>query len=251
MPYTQNCSIFAAVGEAGINTVIQDLMAQRPALFNYGTSYFNPPTVPMCNPIPAVGDVTKYHNPPFTLIQVPTLGPLPSNSLDICAQITTLKIDFSPFNTVTLPAGMAADVQPQQFALEATLSVGLLCANPSPAHLDCFSLTFYAIGQVGITGNTSSQVLSAKVDDVEMTGINPQGLQDSINCIVMDLINHQILPNLTFAIQTVVLNLSNLLNTTSPSATVSIYAIPQLAGSAIPNNPALQTDQIQIFVEVQ
>src|SRR5665811_1586446 len=114
MPYTQNCSVFAAIGEAGINAVILDLMSQRPALFNYATSAFNPPTKPLCNPIPAVGDVTnpKYKNPLFTLIQVPALGPLPQNSLDMCAQITTLKIDFSPFNSITLPADMASVIKP-------------------------------------------------------------------------------------------------------------------------------------------
>ena len=252
MPYTQNCSIFAAIGEAGINIAIQDLMAQRPALFNYATGAFLAPNYPLCNPIPAVGDVTKYHNPIFTLIQAPAVGPLAAGSLDFCAQIISLKVDFSPFNSITLPADMAAAVKPQQFALQASIAVGLSCTRPNTAqHLDCFTLTFYAIGAAGLSGPTSAQILSAQLVDLETAGVGPPGLQDALNCLILDLVNANILPAVKLSIQSLTLSLKNQLNTNSPNAVISVFAVPPVAAGPVPNNPALQNDQVQVFVEVQ
>ena len=34
---TDNCDIYAAINEAGINRVVRHAMRQRPSLFNYGT----------------------------------------------------------------------------------------------------------------------------------------------------------------------------------------------------------------------
>ena len=38
MAFTDNCDLYAAVHEDGVNLVIRHIMRQRPSLFNYGTS---------------------------------------------------------------------------------------------------------------------------------------------------------------------------------------------------------------------
>lgn len=250
MALTQNCSIFAALGEAGINTAILDLMAQRPALFNYGTSAFLQPTQAFCNPIPAVPDVRKYHNPLFSLLQLPSLGPF--GSQDICFQITAVKIDFYPNNSIALPPDLIPVMQPQRFALQASLSVGLLCPSPNqPPHLDCFSVSFFAVGEAGITGTASSQILAAKLDQLEVTGISPQGLENIIECLLTELFNAKILPLLSFHIQAITQTFANLLKNPTLTGSVTVNAIPQGATTPIPHNPAIQADQIQVFLAVQ
>jgi hypothetical protein len=250
MTYTQNSSIFAAVGEAGVNIAIQDLMAQRPALFNYATSAFQRPNTPLCNPIPAVPDVQKYRNPAFSLLQVPALGPF--GNLDMCLQITALKIDCYPNNSINLPADLVPLMQPQRFAFQATASAGLLCPDPGkPAHLDCFSLTFYAVGDVSLTGTASSQLFSGKLEQLGVAGISPLGLENILECLLTDLFNSQVLPKLNIHLQAMTESLATLLNNKTMTGSVTVNAIPQVAGSPVPHNPAIQSDQMQIFLEVR
>jgi len=249
MAYTQNCSIFTAVGEGGINTAIQALMGQRPALFNYATSAFQHPNTPLCVPIPAVPDVRKYNNPLFSLLQAPALGPF--GNLDFCLQITALKIDFYPNNSISLPAGLVPIMTDQRFALQATLSAGLLCPNPNqPPHLECFSVSFYAVGEAGLTGSNTSQILSAKLDKLGVAGISPPGLEHILECLLTDLFNSQVLPMLNFHIQSVTETFATLLKNATLTGSVTINAIPQAAASPVPHNPAIQSDQIQILLAV-
>jgi hypothetical protein len=249
MAFTQNCSIFAAVGEAGINIAIQDLMAQRPALFNYATSAFQQPNTPLCNPIPAVPDVQKYGNPLFSLLALPALGPL--GHLDVCVQITALVIDFFPNNSIALPASLVPLMVDQRFALQATLSAGLLCPSPTQApHVDCFSATFFAVGEAGLTGTAASQILAGKLDQLAIAGISPPGLERIIECLLTDLFNSQILPKLTFHIQAFTESFAQLLKNPTLSGSLTINAIPQDPATPIPHDPAIQNDQIQVFLAV-
>jgi hypothetical protein len=38
MAFTDNCDLYGAVHEQGVNRVIQHLMLQRPSMFNYATA---------------------------------------------------------------------------------------------------------------------------------------------------------------------------------------------------------------------
>ena len=72
MAFTDNCDLYGAVHEDGVNRVIRHIVRQRPSLFNYATVEVANNRELWCSKVEHTGDVTKYNNPLFTI-----MDPLP------------------------------------------------------------------------------------------------------------------------------------------------------------------------------
>jgi hypothetical protein len=86
VPFTDNCDLYGAIHEDGINRVVRHIMRQRPSLFNYGTAdaatTFLPylrlpasgPTINMCS-LDELFEATRWNAPPLRGILHSPLSP--------------------------------------------------------------------------------------------------------------------------------------------------------------------------------
>ena len=258
MAFTDSCDLFGSVGERAINLIGRHVMRQRPSLFNYGTARIAENHRLWCRRVEVARDVVVFSNPWMTV--VPPL-PIPGTlySLEYCLQITEVKIDLHPNDVVEIPAELGSGLQPQHFAGMVKVCAGLGCPSERikdlvagtathgkdrerggtipAAELECFCLDVFVVGHVATDGVD----LHAVLDGLEIVDITPDGLESSLECYLKTMIRLAILPQLRVALPTIVFDLLNL-------ATVTISATP--TSSAVPNNPAIEDDQLKAFLDV-
>ncbi len=262
MAFTDNCDLFGSVEERAINAVGRHVMHQRPSLFNYGTERIAENRRLWCREVEVAQDVVVFANPVMTV--VPPL-PIPGTaySLEYCLQIVAVEIDFHPNDVVQLPPQLGPTLPSQHFAGMAKVCAGIGCPSERltdylpaggpvratrtkgrerggtiPAtEVDCFCLDVFLVGHV----ETDGVHLGAVLDGLEIVDIKPDGLESSLECYLSAAIRLAILPQLRVALPTIVFNLLNL-------ATVTISPTP--APAEVPNNPAIEDDQLKVFIDV-
>lgn len=268
MAFTDNSDIYIAVDEEGINRVVRHIMRQRPSLFNYGTAWVEEKLEErLCEPIDPAPAVRERENP---LIDVrDPLEVLGTNyGLDFCVQIIRAQIDFHPGNVVTLPPELNPPLEEQHLAIHGRVCGGLGCPRKEeldeiqppdpqqdeerdtivlhPEELKCFCIDLFALGHFELTGPAESQQLLGKVDGVEIVDIKPEGLENSLECYLHVLIHLVVLPTVSAAVEEAVLKILDDLNKQA-SVTLSFAS----TSTAIPHNPAIEDDQLKLFIDVK
>lgn len=265
MGFTDNCDLYGAVGDGGVNTVIRDIMRQRPSLFNYATADVAANRKLWCAEVSYTPDVPKYHNPFFTILDPLTLpgADAPPVSVGFCAQLTKAEVDFSPGNTIQLPAELDPPLKDQQFALAFQLCGSIECPFPNlidqipvseqegkgtrppimlPGSMQCFCLDFFAVGHVERDFILARECLLGKIDAMDIVDIEPKALEDNIVCFIKSTVNVVLREKLTIALETLMLSfpLFHLI-------TVTLTPTPD---PPIPHNPAVEDDQVKVFITI-
>jgi hypothetical protein len=110
--------------------------------------------------------------------------------------------------------------------------------------LNCFCLRLFIEGHFETSGSSALPLLEARVDGVEIVDLAPQELEDSIECYLRLVLQLAILPQLTVALQKLVLDV-----VTKMPAGITIE-IP--AGTpTIPNNPSVDSDELKVRINVK
>lgn len=333
MAFTDNCSLFGAIDEDGINRVVRHFMRQRPSLFNYCTAYIRDHLDLMCEKIDVHPWVIARQNPIVTVEDpLPIIGTDGSLGLNFCFQLTKAEIDFHPGNVFTLPPQLGPPLKPQRFAFHVRVCGGLACASrdfldkyrtpaliperevrklevrslqpaktisvspvrttnfqsvdcnssqqvgyspqaaaypqstgysvrearevkdkepvlaPPPTaipfdKLDCFCLDLYAVCHFEITGSVGNQRLVGKLDGLEIVDIQPEGLENSIECYMKLLIQMVILPKVSVALDKIVFEILD--------GAASITILPTPISPAVPFNPAVEDNKLKVFINVE
>ena len=274
MALTDNCDLYAAVHEDGVNRVIRHLMRQRPSLFNYATADVAQNRELWCNPkLEVTGDVVKFGNPFFTVIPpIPILGSInPLVFTGFCAQLTGAGIDFHPGKTIALPPELTPPLAPQHFSLMFTVCAGLECASDkdleqipvggapavdlSPSlvgHREdpkyppvvlrgrplCFCLDVYVVGHFDLMSGR----LVGKVDGIEIVDIKPDGLESNLECYIKMTVNVVLRQRLAIALDALALSFPLL-----GMGTITLAPTPN---PPVPHNPAIEDDQLKAFVTI-
>lgn len=269
MAFTDNSDLFGAIHEDGINKVVRHLMLQRPSLFNYGTERVlrNPDL--LCIPIGTTPDVADRENSLITVEDpLPLLGTNSLAGLDFCVQLTKIELDLHPGNRITLPPELSPPLKAQRFAIRLSACAGLGCpaqrdldnflkeltANPRsrrdqrisdpitfPArNLRCFCLDLFVIGHFEMSGPLGRQRLLGKVDGLEIVEVRPQGLENNLECYLNLLIQLVILPRTSVAVEKLTFELLD-----------GLPSISLFPSKTVPNNPAIEEDQIKVFVDFE
>ncbi len=262
MALTDDCDLFGSIHEDGVNLVARHVMRQRPSLFNYGTAQIAANKQLWCRQVEVVPDVLNFNDPIMTVVP-----PLPladtGYGVNYSFQITKAEIDFHPGNVVTLPSQLSPPLNAQHFAAHAEVCGGIGCppkeivdrlppARPRPGNhdrpqepvtplptrkLDCFCLEVFIVGHVEVEGDE----LAAKLDGLEIVDITPDGLESSLECYLELLLKLAILPQLRVALSKLVFDLLGL-------GTVTLA--PTVTSAAVPNNPAIENDELKVFVDM-
>lgn len=274
MAFTSNCDLFVSVNEAGINQIVRHIMRQRPSLFNYGTEAVARNPKMLCAPIDAAPAVFARGNPLVTREPpIPVFGTHPPVALNFGLQLTRAEVDFAPGNAIALPGELNPPLAAQRFALHFQVCAGLGCPPedvirsfqhershivlpdfagrgdagrditptvlPAPK-LDCFCLDLFAIGHVQIAGSSGHERIFPGVDGLDIVEIKPDGLEDSLLCYLKLMLQLGILAG-GFNIPELSARLTGL---------AAISASPTPTGGMLPFNPAIEEDQLKVFINV-
>jgi hypothetical protein len=289
MAFTDFSDLFASINESAINNVVRDLQRQRPSLFNYGTSTFIQHPEFFCQRIRADKDVFLFNNPLATqedLISIPGYsGPF---GLEWCLQLSELSIDFHPSNVHSLPSELNPPLAAQHFSLKAKLCIGLGCPEAKlldkiaptekpyfpvvdtggdikqpnrPEHTAgkpedkptnkppdrplpfekpiCFCLDLFAVFHLALQGTPNDPILALKLDNLEIVDIKPDGLENSAECFMKTMLLLGLLPKIRLALRALVFRIADVITIT-----------PAPVSANIPFNPAVEQDQLKIFVNL-
>ncbi len=262
MTLTQYSDIYVAVRDAGITRILSHIIVQRPSLFNYGSILPVTHPLPICREIRTVPQVVQANNPLIT-----RMDPLPviqtSTDLDYIIQLTKGTIDFFPGSTLSLPAELNPPLGNQQFAVNFEVCAGLICQSgksilpftssikkedisdikKEEESIQCFCLNLFATGSCGIVGVPGKQNLSMEISGIEIPELKPDSLEKIIECYSLFTLNQGILPKITDAISALVFN--------AISLPKSLGSLTFSASTAVPYNPAVEDDQLKIFVNLK
>lgn len=275
MAFTDNCDVFGSIHEDGFNTIVGHVARQRPSLFNYGTRFFALRPEMLCHRIDAHPEVTRRGNP---LITIEDPLPIPGTNglygLDFCIQLVKLAIDLHPGNAVGLPPELAP-LGRQGVAFEVEACAGILCPDqkiaekigddlasrppvtgdkesdpletpslpPRPLPGDkvhCFCLTVFAVAHIERLNVRGEEFLVVRLDGLEIVDIKPEGLEDALECYVATILRLAVLPKLRVAVRTLLMDINESLD---PSLNLELTPL----SPAVPNNPAVEDDQIKVF----
>jgi hypothetical protein len=269
MAFTDNCDLFGAVHEDGVNRVIRHIMRQRPSLFNYATADVAANPRLWCSKVDHTADVTKYGNRLFTIMDpLPLLGAdAPPVGIGFCAQLVEAQIDFHEGNTVGLPAELNPPLQEQHFSLEFRVCGAIECPSPKlvdhipvsshaqrgqegkgrpgppivlPGSTHCFCLDVYAVGHISRQLVGGHEALVGRVDDMDIVDIKPDALESNLICYLQTTVNVVLREKLTVAIETLLFSFPLF-----GLATVTLSPTPD---PPVVNNPAIEDDQVKVFV---
>ena len=115
-------------------------------------------------------------------------------------------------------------------------------ARPLPHRgVQCFCLEVYVVGHFDTQGALGATWLRPRLDGLEIVDIKPDGLEAALECYLTVVLRLGILPKLMTLIGKSILDLLAEL----PGITITAPV-----GGAIPFNPAIEDDQLKVFVGV-
>lgn len=116
--------------------------------------------------------------------------------------------------------------------------------------LNCFCLSAFVTGGVKIVEYSGRPYLEPFLDGFEIVDIKPEGLENSLECLIKLMMKLVVLPGLRILLERAPLNLTKGATDFFPAPTnITISAQPTSA--ALPNNPAIEDDQLKVFVNVE
>ena len=299
MAFTDNCDIFGAVHEDGINLVVRHVMRQRPSLFNYATIFFKENNKLLCIPIEADQKVIDAGNPLFDEQDpIPVFGTPVPIGLNWCLQLTDAQIDFHPGNIFGLPPELG-ELPPQRVALRLKACFGFSCppkdvidqilpaievlataedkddrnrlavsgaASPfgtaPPANRDvivlptreitCFCLELFGMAHLewGTIGNDPQQWLKIRLDGLEIVDLQPTPMENIIECYATTVLRLGILPGLSVKMEKLIFDITAALEENDIEVGQQITLKPTPISAAVPNNPAIEEDQLKVFINL-
>jgi hypothetical protein len=266
MALTNNCDLYAAIHEAGVNRVIQHIMLQRPSMFNYATADVVGNRELWCHAVKATDDVKKYGNPLFTVLPpLPVIGvDSPPVGLSYIVQLLKFEIDFHPGNVFGLPPELDP-LKEQHFALHFAVCGSLGCPDdrvleqvpvlpPStnkerpdtmppvhvPGKIECFCLDVYVVGHFERALILGKESLLGKVDGVEIVDIKPEGLENNIECYIKTAVTLTLRQKLAIPLATFFVSF--------PLFGMGTVTLSPTTNPPVPNNPAIEEDQLKAFM---
>jgi hypothetical protein len=117
---------------------------------------------------------------------------------------------------------------------------GPIVAIPA-REVDCFCLQLFAIVHMETLRTATGDQLAIRLDGVEIVDIRPEGLENSLECYIAATLRVGILPRVRIALDTMIFEMGKF-------ATLAISPTP--TSPAVPFNPALEEDQVKVFVNV-
>jgi hypothetical protein len=275
MAFTDHCDVFGSFHEDGFNRIVDHVRFQRPSMFNYATQAIADNPALLCQPIVAHPRLNAHGNPLVTIID-PLDLPGSNFALNFSVQLVDVKIDFHPPNVVTLPPELAPlPVQRLSIGLRVCAGIGcppaavvesLIPLPPDPdadphqpppppppkvvlptdQQLICVCLDAFVVGGLRFKQYFQHFFLEPFVDRIEIQDIQPASLESGLECVIDATLRLGFLPKLRFLLDTMTLNLVN-----DVKLSLSVLPKPVPTSPQVPNNPALEQNEVRAFIDVE
>jgi hypothetical protein len=261
MALTSNSDIFGSFNESAFNTIIREIMEQRPYEFNYA-SHDVAKFRSFCSPIKVNPVLESMGIKNCTIVDKLSLigSNDPALGVDFCVQLKEFKIDFQPSNQIVLPVELGNLVL-QEFSLKGTVCAGINCGGRinrkkperklADIKLDrvrglqffpferlnmmCFCLSIYAKVVLVQEGKN----LQLRLVGIEIEDISPLGLENSIECYLKQMLDNVVFPKMKLAIGDLVFNAGSYF-------TLGLTPV----SPAVPFNPSISNDQLSVFINL-
>jgi hypothetical protein len=210
--------------------------------------------------------------------------------LEYCLQLAELSIDFHPGNLHALPPQLTPPLATQRVSLKARACAGLNCppldlliklapderpyfpivptgtdfirqekpprdrpekdepivvrspTTPFPFNREvmlCFCLDLFAVLHVERVGSGKQTAVALRLDNLEIVDVTPAGLEDSVECFLKAMLVMGVLPKVKLALEALIFKVGDVL-------TIG----PTPVSTQVPFNPAIEQDQIKVFVSL-
>jgi hypothetical protein len=265
MAFTDNCDLYAAIHEEGVNRIVTHIMRQRPSLFNYATAAVAEDKTLWCSMVDVTRDVKRHNDPFFKVVDpLPILGSdSPPIQLNFCAQLKEASVDFHPENIVKLQNELNPPIKEQHFSLKLTICATIHCPSDDvirrippplgekhqvppvivPGKPNCFCLDVFVVGHFGLIDTARGPAISGWVDDLDIVDIKPEQLEENLICYLRTTINVLFRQKLFILLEKLSLDFALFQN-----AHIILHPTPN---PPIPNNPAIEDDQLKAFVSME
>lgn len=221
---------------------------------------------------------------------LPVFGAPTPIGLNWCLQFTDVRIDFHPGNAIGLPPELGVlsaqrlalrlrgcfgldcpsedlihELLPIIEALAVASDVRGLAQAAAPSRVPsrepvvlptrkllCVCLELFAVAHFewGPVGDPHSQWLKLRLDGLEIVDLRPAEMEDMIECYVRTVLRLGLLPRLSRPIDSLILNLTDLLKEQGIAIGQRITLQPAPVPVAVPNNPAVESDQLMAFINL-
>lgn len=280
MALTTNCDIYASFSEATVNTIFGNISRQRPSLFNYGTESFVTNPDLMCHRIETANGLPANQPLVALQAPIPVPGTGGAYAIEYCAQLTKLELDLHPANVIQLPGeiapladqSMALRVQMcagiacpsrevmtrlsyreryQPIAPAAALRDTDKLNNAPPKResfvvsptrdpIHCFCLDLFLTARLRRDNGSHAPTIGIELTGLEISDIKPDGLEQSLECLITATLTLGLLPRLHLSVQDVILSLGTYGNLIIGLTPIS---------AAVPFNPSIANDHMSVFVD--
>ena len=253
MAFTSFANVFASIDDVVIEALISKLLRDRPMWFNYGDARIaaHPEALcrqPVVDPSIPRSAYVKPINLPAT-IDGKALGTLTVPALNFCAQITAIEIDFSPGDIISLPPELTPPLPPQRVAVHLGATAGLGDGAAQSPALHCFSLDLYLILGIQVRGQAPlNQPVTLHVypyvQSIEVGGLVPDGLRDALRILLTSFAQSVLkyIDDRGGILVTKKIDLNQV--------KIKVNPFPAPTNSSLPNNPAVQQNQFEIFADL-
>jgi hypothetical protein len=131
-------------------------------------------------------------------------------------------------------------------------------ARPEPVivlptrKLICFCLEVFATGHFewGTVPGSQEQWLKPKLDGIEIVDIQPNDMENAIECYIATILRLGILPQLMIPMSKMVLDVAAQVKKWGLDLGKQVKLQPAAVPGDIPNNPAVEEDQLRVFIDL-
>jgi hypothetical protein len=266
-PLTAHSHLFVAIHEDGLNLIALHVMRQRPSMFNYASADVAGNRELWCADVTATQDVFAFGNPLFTVQQpLPVLGTTsPPAAVSWSGQVVRMLLDVQPSDVVKLPPELQPPLPAQHFAVELDVTGQIGCPGvkqlapaephwhdraerdmvtvvlPNDRKPHCFELRAFAVGHVEVQTIDNAATVVAVVDDVDIVGLGAEPVEDTVSCYLRTALNLVLFQRLRIPMSAFLLHFDHVLGAGTIASSLA----------AVPHDPALQHDRIELFVNLR
>jgi hypothetical protein len=120
----------------------------------------------------------------------------------------------------------------------------------------CTCLDVFGTGHFewGTVAGVSGQWLKTRLDSLEVVDVftnPPSNLEDILECYLRVVLRLGVLPRLIVPMQNLVFDITQMLQNNSPSVGQHVTLVPAPVSADVPDNPAVENDQIKVFFDLQ
>ncbi len=116
----------------------------------------------------------------------------------------------------------------------------------------CFCLELFVVAHFewGRIGGDERQWLKVRLDGMEIVDLQPTPMENMIECYVKTVLRLGILPRLSTPLEAMILNVTEMLQQQGLTIGEIITLQPAPVPAAVPNNPAVEEDQLKAFINL-